>query len=220
MSSVITLADAIAGLVAEKRAVGYKYVSEERALARFELFCAGEFPGLETVTRASVQAWIAAARRRAVTPATVNSLIAPVRELARWFHRRGVDAYVLPAGMLAQAGALRPAHLQRPGARGAVRADRPLPLLPGGAVPASGDAGPVPHDLRVRAALLGGPAAARRRMSTSRTGFCRSVTRKAARTGSCPSPSRCVNGLPATTPRSPDSQAGSGSSPAPRPACR
>ena len=30
----------------------------------------------------------------------MNSLIAPVRELARWLHRRGVDAYVLPAGVL------------------------------------------------------------------------------------------------------------------------
>ena len=62
MTAEITLADAIAGLVAEKRALGYKYVSEERALARFEAFCASEFPGLETVTRASVEAWIAAAR--------------------------------------------------------------------------------------------------------------------------------------------------------------
>ena len=35
MTVEITLADAIAGLVAEKRALGYKYVSEERALARF-----------------------------------------------------------------------------------------------------------------------------------------------------------------------------------------
>jgi integrase/recombinase XerD len=59
-------------------------VSEERALARYAAFCAGEFPGLETVTRASVQAWIACARDRAVRPATVNGLIAPVRELARW----------------------------------------------------------------------------------------------------------------------------------------
>ena len=100
MSSVISLADAIAGLVAEKRALGYKYVSEERALARFEAFCASEFPGLSRVTQASVETWIAAARRRAVTPATVQGLAAPVRELARWFHRRGVDAYVLPAGTL------------------------------------------------------------------------------------------------------------------------
>jgi integrase/recombinase XerD len=85
MSAEITLASAIAGLVTEKRALGYKYACEERALARFAVFCASEFPGLETVTRASVQAWIACARRRAVKPATVNNLIAP---------------YVLPAGVL------------------------------------------------------------------------------------------------------------------------
>ena len=74
MSAEITLASAIAGLVAEKRALGYKYVCEERVLARFEVFCASEFPGLDTVTQASVEAWIAAARRRVVKPATVNSL--------------------------------------------------------------------------------------------------------------------------------------------------
>jgi integrase/recombinase XerD len=100
MSAEITLASAIAGLIAEKRATGYKYVSEERALARFEAFCASEFPCVETVTRASVEAWIAAARGRAVKPATVMNLIAPVRELARWLGRRGVEAYVLPGGVL------------------------------------------------------------------------------------------------------------------------
>jgi integrase/recombinase XerD len=100
MSAEITLASAIAGLIAEKRATGYKYVSEERALARFEAFCASEFPGVETVTRASVEAWIAAARGRAVKPATVMNLIAPVRELARWLGRRGVEAYVLAGGVL------------------------------------------------------------------------------------------------------------------------
>jgi integrase/recombinase XerD len=100
MSAAVTLADAISGLVSEKRAVGYKYVSEERVLARFEAFCASEFPGIETVTRASVEAWIAAARGRAVTPATMVSLITPVRELARWLYRHGVEAYLLPAGVL------------------------------------------------------------------------------------------------------------------------
>ena len=100
MSTAVLLADAISGLVLEKRALGYKYVSEERALARFQAFCASEFPGMDTVTRASVEAWIAAARGRAVKPATVNGLIAPVRELAHWLGRRGVEAYVLPAGVL------------------------------------------------------------------------------------------------------------------------
>lgn len=100
MSAEITLASAIAGLVAEKRALDYKYRAEALVLARFEVFCASEFPGLSTVTQASVQAWIVAARRRAAKPATVINLIAPVRELARWLHRRGVEAYVLPAGVL------------------------------------------------------------------------------------------------------------------------
>ena len=44
MSAEVTLASAIAGLVAEKRALGYKYVSEEQALARFEAFCAQRVP--------------------------------------------------------------------------------------------------------------------------------------------------------------------------------
>ena len=100
MTGETELAGAIAGLVAEKRSLGYKYVSEERVLARFEAFCASEFPDLDTVTRASVQAWIAAARRRAVKPATLQGLVAPVRELARWLGRRGIEAYVLPTGVL------------------------------------------------------------------------------------------------------------------------
>jgi integrase/recombinase XerD len=100
MSAEIELAGAITGLIAEKRALGYKYRAEALVLGRFEAFSRSEFPGVGTVTRASVEAWIVGARRRAVKPATVNSLIAPVRELARWLGRRGVEAYVLPAGVL------------------------------------------------------------------------------------------------------------------------
>lgn len=102
MTSAITLTDAIAALVAQKRAVGYKYATEARILARFEAFCRIEFPGLGTVSQASVEAWIASARRRGVRPATLQGLAAPVRELARWQGRRGVYAYVLPAGVLAR----------------------------------------------------------------------------------------------------------------------
>src|SRR6266568_8283700 len=91
---------AITALVAEKRATGYKYDAEERVLARFAAFCRAEFPGLEAPTRASVEAWITSARERGVMPATLQGLAAPVRELARWLGRRGVPAYVLPAGTL------------------------------------------------------------------------------------------------------------------------
>jgi integrase len=100
MSAGLTLAEAITDLVAEKRAVGYKYHAEAQVLARFEAFCRSEFPGLDTLTEASVQAWIVAARRRDVRPATLQGLAAPVRELARWLGRRGVAAYLLPRSAL------------------------------------------------------------------------------------------------------------------------
>jgi integrase/recombinase XerD len=100
MSAGITLSEAITALVAEKRAVGYKYHTEQQLLARFEAFSRSEFPGLDTLTEASVQAWISAARRRGVKPATLQGLAAPVRELARWLGRRGVAAYLLPRSAL------------------------------------------------------------------------------------------------------------------------
>ena len=100
MSAAITLADAIAALVGEKRAVGYKYHAEARVLDRFEAFTRREFPGLDTLTEASVQAWITAARGRGVKPATLQGLAAPTRELARWLGRRGVAAYLLPRAAL------------------------------------------------------------------------------------------------------------------------
>jgi integrase/recombinase XerD len=100
VNDAMSLAGAITALTAEKRAVGCKYDAEERVLARFEAFCRAEFPGLDTVTRASAEAWITAARRRGVRPATLQGLAAPVRELARWLGRRGTAAYVLPARTL------------------------------------------------------------------------------------------------------------------------
>ena len=100
MSAGITLSEAITALVAEKRAVGYKYHAEQQVLARFEAFSRSQFPGLDTVTEASVQAWISAARRRGVKPATLQGLAAPVRELARWLGRRGAAAYLLPRSAL------------------------------------------------------------------------------------------------------------------------
>jgi integrase len=94
---------AITALVTEKRATGYKYDDQERVLARFAAFCASQFPGLESPDRDSVEAWITAARQRGVKPATLHGLAAPVRELARWLGRRGIEAYVLPERALPRA---------------------------------------------------------------------------------------------------------------------
>ena len=123
MTPGITLADAITALVAEKRAVGYKYSTEAQVLARFEAFCRGQFPGLGTVTQVTVEAWVASARRRGVRPATLQGLAAPVRELARWLGRRGVPGLRPARRRAGQARPLRPAHLHRPGTGGLVRPD-------------------------------------------------------------------------------------------------
>ena len=100
MNGKMSLAGAIAALTAEKRAVGCKYDAGERILARFEAFCGEQFPGLDTVTKDSAEAWITAGRERGARPATLQGLAAPVRELARWLGRRGTAAYVLPARTL------------------------------------------------------------------------------------------------------------------------
>ena len=100
MSADVTLFEAIPALVAEKRAVGYKYDAQARVLARFEVFSRSQFPDSDTLTEASVQAWIVAARRRGVQPATLQGLAAPVPELARWLGRRGQPAYLLPRAAL------------------------------------------------------------------------------------------------------------------------
>jgi len=51
MSADVTLGEAITALVVEKRAVGYKYCTEAKVLARFEAFCRNEFPGLGAVAK-------------------------------------------------------------------------------------------------------------------------------------------------------------------------
>jgi integrase/recombinase XerD len=96
----MTMTEAISALVAEKRAVGYKYSAEEQVLVRFVAFCRSQFPGLDMLTQIAVETWITSAQKRGVKPATLQCLVAPVRELARWLGRRGVHAYVLPAGVL------------------------------------------------------------------------------------------------------------------------
>lgn len=166
MTGELSLAGAITALVAEKRAVGFRYDAEQKVLARFEAFSRSEFPGLDTLTEASVQAWIAAVRQRGVKPATLQALAAPVRELARWLGRRGVAAYLLPASALPRPARYVP-YIYTDGNCG--RCSR----RPTGATTAAGCAGPK-------------PACCAPGTSTPAPGCCRSATPKAVKTGPAP----------------------------------
>ncbi|ASD85473.1 tyrosine-type recombinase/integrase [Salmonella enterica] len=108
MNAPLTLIDAVEAMVAQKRTVGYKYEAEEAILYRFVGFTRSQFPGLETITEASVNAWIDAAQKRTVTPATLQGLTSPVRHLARWLILHDVAAYVLPTGVLRRPAAYIP----------------------------------------------------------------------------------------------------------------
>jgi integrase/recombinase XerD len=210
MSPEVTMSDAITSLVAAKRAVGYKYAAQARVLARFAAFCRSEFPGLAVPDQASVEAWLGAARRRAVTPATLQGLAAPVRELARWLHRRGVPAYILPKGALPRPARYVP-H---------VYTDQELAALF-----AQTDrcryCAEVPLRHLVMPVLFRTIYACGLRASEARllraddidiaTGV---LQIRDAKGGSCPSARRCANGSPTTTPTSSDASAGTGSSPA------
>jgi site-specific recombinase XerD len=212
-SSPFTLTEAITALVTEKRAVGFKYVAEERVLARFAAFCRTEFGQLDVPTKASVEAWIAAAQRRGVRPATVQSLVAPVRELARWLHRRGAPAYVLPAGTLPKPARYVP-HIYTDSELAALfsQTDR---CHYDAQVPLRHLVMPVLFRTIYACGLRASrPACCAWTTSTSTPGSYASETPRAARTGKCPSANRYVPGSPTTTPASPDAAAGTGSSPA------
>ncbi|EAS1839114.1 tyrosine-type recombinase/integrase [Salmonella enterica] len=100
MRTPLTLIDAVDAMVAQKHTVGYKYEAEEAILDRFVAFTHRQFPGLETITDASANAWIESAQKRAVTPSTLRGLTSPVRHLAQWLILHDVAAYVLPTGVL------------------------------------------------------------------------------------------------------------------------
>ncbi|RIP92677.1 integrase/recombinase, partial [Salmonella enterica subsp. enterica serovar Newport str. CFSAN000828] len=93
MNAHLTLIDAVEAMIAQKRTVGYKYEAEEAVLYRFVTFTRSQSPGLETITEVSASAWIEAAQKRAVTPATLQGRTSPVRHRAQWLILNNVSAY-------------------------------------------------------------------------------------------------------------------------------
>ena len=101
MSPGITMADAITALVAEKRAVGLQVRRRGAGAGPVRRVLPQRVPRAET-RHPGLGRGVDRRRpgERGVKPATLQGLAAPVRELARWLGRRGVPAYVLPAGAL------------------------------------------------------------------------------------------------------------------------
>ena len=88
----------ITGLIEQKQALGYKYASETAMLRRFDVFCMKNHPNETVLTREIMLAW--ATKRPEEKPATLQNRISPVKELAKYMVRLGLNAFILPKGLM------------------------------------------------------------------------------------------------------------------------
>jgi integrase len=86
------------GLIEQKRALGYKYGSEPAILRRFDVFCCERYPDETVITQEIMMDW--AIKRPNESPATLQGRLTPVRELAKYIARLGMEAYLMPKGLM------------------------------------------------------------------------------------------------------------------------
>jgi integrase len=87
----------IEGLIEQKSSIGHSYDSAARVLKKFSIFCMDHYPDEATLSKAMVMQW---AER--MPNEHVNSLIGriyPIRQLAKYMIRLGIEAYVIPLGI-------------------------------------------------------------------------------------------------------------------------
>ena len=87
----------IEGLIEEKRSIGYPYDSSARILKVFSIFCLDHYPDETVLTQKMAMHW---AEKR--PDEHVNGLIrriTPIRQLAKYMNRLGIEAYLIPEGI-------------------------------------------------------------------------------------------------------------------------
>lgn len=80
---------AIKELIEQKRGLGYKFHSQEYMLIRFDTFCADNFPSSTILDKNIVNSW--ATLCKGENPATLESRMSSVNELAKYFHRKNIE---------------------------------------------------------------------------------------------------------------------------------
>jgi integrase len=86
------------GLIEQKRVLGYKYGCEPAILRRFDAFCREHYPTESAITQEMMMGW--ATKRPSESPATLQNRLTPVRELAKYIARLGLEAYIMPKGLM------------------------------------------------------------------------------------------------------------------------
>lgn len=103
------LAPHISGLIDQKRLLGYSFDYGERVLGWFDTFCADKYPLEKTITREMGLEW--AVKRPTEKSVSTAKRIAPVRELAKYMLRKGIDAYIIPNEFVKQPTARYAPHI-------------------------------------------------------------------------------------------------------------
>jgi len=87
------LKEYIEGLLDQKHALGCPYLASERILKDFDEFCKFNYPNEKELTKEIGQTW--AVIKQTEKPCSFQNRMAPVRELARYINRLGIEAYVI-----------------------------------------------------------------------------------------------------------------------------
>lgn len=98
MDYLSTFAPYIIGLIEQKRALGYKYNCESGILRRFDQFCKKHHPVATHLTHTIIMDW--AKPRINENPSTLQNRLTPVRELAKYMARLGLESYIMPKGLM------------------------------------------------------------------------------------------------------------------------
>jgi integrase len=98
MDYLSAFAPHIIGLIEQKRALGYKYGSEIGILKRFDQFCHENYPTTDCLTQEIMIQW--ANPRPGEHPSTLQGRLSPVRELAKYMARLGLEVYIMPKGLM------------------------------------------------------------------------------------------------------------------------
>lgn len=98
----------IENLIEQKRVLGYPYDESTRILFNFDQFCSKNFPHETKLTKDIGLKW--AQRRPSEKNNGFRNRLMPIRELARYMNRIGIEAYVIPVD-LAKKGARYIPHI-------------------------------------------------------------------------------------------------------------
>lgn len=87
----------IENFIEQKHVLGYPYKGSIYILSTFDKFCVSLFPSGVTLTKEIGLAW--ATRKETENNNSFRNRMMPIRELARYMNRIGIEAYVIPSGL-------------------------------------------------------------------------------------------------------------------------